>query len=172
MLNITKRNLQEIRTDAGEILQTDLFQEAAKTDHHYGYNIANHEIHVCLIALFIVALLSAIGIHFHVREMVRGIMCHDLGLVGRYNGKFHSGPDCAFRHPVESEKEAEKICTDLTPIETDVITKHMFPLSKTGIPSCRETWIVTIADKICAVTEGLHISRKDWVPAVAAPVGV
>ena len=149
MFNITKRSLHEIQADAGEILQTDLFQEAAKTDHHYGYTIANHEIHVCIIALLLVTILSFIGLHFHVKELVRGIMCHDLGLVGRYDGKFHSGHD-------------------LTPIETDVIVKHMFPLCKTGIPSYRETWIITIADKWCAVTEGLHLSRRNWIPAIVS----
>lgn len=163
VLNLTRKSLHEIQTDAGEILGTDLFQEAANTDHHYGYTIANHEIHVCIIALLIVAALTFLGIHFHVRELVRGIMCHDLGLVGRYDGRFHSGRDCAFRHPLESEKEAEKICSHLTPIETDVITKHMFPLCKTGIPSYRETWVITIADKWCAVTEGLHLSRRNWI---------
>ena len=163
VLNLTRKSLHEIQTDAGEILGTDLFQEAANTDHHYGYTIANHEIHVCIIALLIVAVLSFLGIHFHVRELVRGIMCHDLGLVGRYDGRFHSGRDCAFRHPLESEKEAEKICSYLTPIEADVITKHMFPLCKTGIPSYRETWVITIADKWCAVTEGLHHSRRSSI---------
>lgn len=163
VLNLTRKSLHEIQTDAGEILGTDLFQEAANTDHHYGYTIANHEIHVCIIALLIVAVLTFLGIHFHVRELVRGIMCHDLGLVGRYDGRFYSGRDCAFRHPLESEKEAEKICSHLTPIEADVITKHMFPLCKTGIPSYRETWVITIADKWCAVTEGLHLSRRNWI---------
>ena len=80
MLNLTRKSLHEIQTDAGEILGTDLFQEAANTDHHYGYTIANHEFHVCIIALLIVAVLSFLGIHFHVRELVRGIMCHDLGV--------------------------------------------------------------------------------------------
>ena len=163
VLNLTRKSLHEIQTDAGEILGTDLFQEAANTDHHYGYTIANHEIHVCIIALLIVAVLTFLGIHFHVRELVRGIMCHDLGLVGSYDWRFHSGRDCAFRHPLESEKEAEKICSHLTPIEADVITKHMFPLCKTGIPSYRETWVITIADKWCAVTEGLHLSRRNWI---------
>ena len=36
VLNLTRKSLHEIQTDAGEILGTDLFQEAANTDHHYG----------------------------------------------------------------------------------------------------------------------------------------
>jgi len=137
MLNITKRSLHEIQADGGKILQTDLFQEAARTDHHYGYTIANHEIHVCIIALLLVTILSFIGLHFHVKELVRGIMCHDL-----------------------------------TPIETDVIVKHMFPLCKTGIPFYRETWVITIADKWCAMTEGLHLSRKNWIAKVVSVPGL
>ena len=163
MTNLTRKNLALIQSDADDIFRSELFHKAEITKHHCGYTIANHEIHVCVTALLLVAALSAIGMHFHVCELVRGIMCHDLGLVGRYDGKFHSGPDCAFRHPVESEKEAKKLCKDLTPREADVIKKHMFPLSKTGIPSYRETWLITVADKWCAVTEGLHISRKNWV---------
>lgn len=167
MTNLTRKNLRLIRTDADDIFRSEPFHEAETTSHHCGYTIANHEIHVCIIALFLVTVLSAIGIHFRVCELVRGIMCHDLGLVGRYDGKFHSGPDCAFRHPKESKKEAEKICGSLTPREADVITKHMFPLSTTGIPSYKETWLITIADKWCAVTEGLHLSRKNWTKEIA-----
>ena len=41
---------------------------------------------------------------------------------------------------------------DLTPIERNIIARHMFPLVPIP-PACREAWIVCLADKACALGE-------------------
>ena len=41
---------------------------------------------------------------------------------------------------------------DLNKIEIDIIRKHMFPLNL-RIPRYRESFIVCLADKICAIRE-------------------
>ena len=44
---------------------------------------------------------------------------------------------------------------DLTPIEKDIIEKHMFPLN-IKLPKYRESYLVTIADKICSSYETIY----------------
>ncbi len=41
---------------------------------------------------------------------------------------------------------------DLTPIERNIIARHMFPLVPIP-PACREAWVVCLADKACALGE-------------------
>ena len=41
---------------------------------------------------------------------------------------------------------------DLTPIERNIIARHMFPLVPIP-PACREAWIVCLTDKACALGE-------------------
>ena len=41
---------------------------------------------------------------------------------------------------------------DLTDTERDIIKKHMFPLTVIP-PTCREGWIVCLADKYCSLYE-------------------
>lgn len=163
MSKLAIKNFNEMKNYTNQIMDSEIFQAATRTDHHFGYNIACHEIHVCIVAMFMAYMLSRIGIHFQMHSMIRGILCHDLGLVGRYEKKFYSGLDCALRHPVESVKIARNLLPDLDAIEEDIIVKHMFPMNVTGIPRYKETWIVTIADKWCAITEGLHLNRIDWI---------
>ena len=49
-------------------------------------------------------------------------------------------------------------------MERDVIRKHMFPLNP-ALPRYRETVIVTLADKVCAVQEFM-VSPKETVRTV------
>lgn len=44
---------------------------------------------------------------------------------------------------------------ELTPIEKDIIEKHMFPLN-IKLPKYRESYLVTIADKICSSYETIY----------------
>lgn len=68
--------------------------------------------------------------------------------------KFH-----AFRHPRIALNNALDIF-DLTPIEKDIILKHMWPLT-IKFPSYIESYIVTFVDKYCATHEVIKkIKRK------------
>ena len=50
---------------------------------------------------------------------------------------------------------------ELTEREKNIILRHMFPLTVVP-PACREAWIVCLADKICAVLETLHLSKRRY----------
>lgn len=56
-----------------------------------------------------------------------------------------------FRHPFFALARAEEDF-ELTPRERNIIVRHMFPLVPVP-PTCREAWIVCLADKWCALRE-------------------
>lgn len=37
--------------------------------------------------------------------------------------------------------------------------KHMWPLTISAVPMCREAWIVTMADKWCSLMETFHVHK-------------
>ena len=63
-----------------------------------------------------------------------------------------------FTHPSVAFKNASK-SFELSNIEKDIIIKHMFPLTPVP-PHFKESWIVTIADKICSIMEILHLKHR------------
>lgn len=85
--------------------------------------------------------------------LVRGAMLHDFYLYDwhtpdashRLHGFHH--PEWAARNAVRYFNAGEK--------EQQIIRSHMWPLTLTKIPRCREAWIVCLADKCSAVTETL-----------------
>ena len=56
-----------------------------------------------------------------------------------------------FRHPFTALRNAEADFS-LTARERNIIVRHMFPLVPIP-PTCREAWIVCLADKYCALRE-------------------
>ena len=84
------------------------------------------------------------------KSLIRGALLHDY-----FHYRWQDDPKKyrlhGFTHPKTALKNAEQDFR-LTPIERDIIKKHMFPL--TLRPPCyRESYLVSAADKICAVYE-------------------
>lgn len=63
-----------------------------------------------------------------------------------------------FYHPGRALKNAQQEY-QLTPRERDIIKKHMWPLTISAMPMCREAWIVTMADKWCSLMETFHVHK-------------
>ncbi len=82
--------------------------------------------------------------------MIRGALLHDYFLYDWHEkAKWHKWH--GFRHPYTAWKNA-KAEFQLNRRETNIILRHMFPLTPVP-PTCRESWLVCIADKICAMEE-------------------
>ena len=60
-----------------------------------------------------------------------------------------------FTHPAKALENAKKDLM-LNAIEKDIILRHMFPLTILP-PMKRESWIVTLSDKICSFMETFNI---------------
>ena len=86
------------------------------------------------------------------RSLIRGALLHDYFLYDWHikdkNHYLHG-----FRHARIALNNAEKDFL-LNPIEKDIIVRHMFPLN-IKLPKYKESVIVCIADKICALWEML-----------------
>jgi uncharacterized protein len=86
--------------------------------------------------------------------LIRGALLHDYFL---YDWHEHDPGHRlhGFRHPRRALRNAHEDFK-LTPIETNIILRHMFPLTPIP-PVYLESWIVCMADKFCALRESLHL---------------
>lgn len=95
----------------------------------------------------------------------RAAMLHDLFLYDwrdkrPFNGFLNMH---AFRHPKIALENAKMIC-ELSELEQDIIIKHMWPVTFFHIPKYKESFIVTIADKYCAIYETKeYMIRKKYI---------
>ena len=104
--------------------------------------------------------LGRAGISVDRASLLRGALLHDYFLYDWHD------PDPShrlhgFRHPFFALARAEEDF-ELTPRERNIIVRHMFPLVPVP-PTCREAWIVCLADKWCALRETVagRLRRKD-----------
>lgn len=106
------------------------------------------------------------GLRLKVDEesMLRGAVLHDY-----YLYDFHQVPIGAYQHGTTHALTALNNAMErfeLNEREKNIIYSHMWPLNLTHLPRCREAWIVTLADKICAFEEMIlhrhyHESSED-----------
>lgn len=128
-----------------------------KTKHfvqHGNTSVMKHCISVADMSLSMAQLLH---INVDKKSMVRGALLHDYFLYDWHEpSKWHSVH--GFRHPFIAFNNA-KHDFNLNNREKDIIIKHMFPLVPI-VPVCRESWIVTTADKLCSTRETMYTVRK------------
>ena len=106
--------------------------------------------HCVKVACFSLFLANKLHISVDVRALLRGALLHDYFLYDWHEKnaghRFHG-----FTHPATALKNAQQDFM-LTPVEKDIIARHMFPLCPIP-PRCREAWLVCVADKYCALLE-------------------
>ncbi|AEB06375.1 metal dependent phosphohydrolase [Coriobacterium glomerans PW2] len=117
---------------------------------HGSESVYAHVLSVALLSASIADRCRRIGIRIDRSSLIRGALLHDYFLYDWHD----PDPDHrlhGFRHPyIALERATEDF--DLTDCERDIIVHHMFPLVPLP-PTCREAWIVCIADKCCAIRE-------------------
>jgi len=105
------------------------------------------------------SLIVAIKLHLKVNyiDITTGALLHDYFLYD-----WHDKEKCqkwhGFKHPVIALKNATNKW-NLNDVEKDIITTHMFPLTLSKMPKYKESVLVCIIDKICALYE--TFARKD-----------
>lgn len=94
-------------------------------------------------------------------SVARAGMLHDLFLYDwrvRENGRkgLH-----AFTHPKTALENSKKLF-NLNEKECDIILKHMWPVTFFSFPKYKESFIITLVDKYCAIQESIkaYKSRK------------
>ena len=93
-----------------------------------------------------------------IKSIARGALMHDMFLYDWHipdkSHRLHG-----FYHPGFALANANRFF-ELNETEADIIRKHMWPLTVTRIPRCREAGIVCLVDKICSLSETVGFRYK------------
>ena len=122
-------------------------------------NIRHHHFVTCYEhSLFVAYVAYRLARHWNidVREAARAGLLHDLFLYDPKDKTQYEGNQC-FAHPVAALKNASRL-TELSDAEADAIVTHMWPLAK-KMPRYKVSYVVNVADKLCAVIEGVYLYR-------------
>lgn len=140
-------NLVLVHELGKEILASDNMKREKRFIQHANVSTYEHSIGVATMSLTLAAI-------FRVKvdkvSLVRGALLHDFFLYD-WHDKTAMPKAHAYLHPLIAFDNAKKEFK-LNAIEKNIIQAHMFPLSIV-MPKYRESWIVTMADKICAANE-------------------
>ncbi len=142
-----KQLMQMLCQYARDILDSEGMKLQAGFVQHGAVSTYQHSVSVALCSM---RLALRLGLEVDMRSMVRGALLHDYFLYDWHDPsrtpRFHG-----YTHPKTALLNAERdFC--LNNIERDIIKKHMFPLTPIP-PRYIESFIVMVADKICATRE-------------------
>ena len=148
-MKLTFKERKEFYSYTREIINSEKVQEMKKYIQHGKTNTYTHCMSVAVLSYWICRRLN---LKVNIRSLIIGALLHDF-----YLYDWHiKNPDRkglhGFTHPTASLKNADKYFS-LSPLERDIIQKHMWPLTITDFPKYRESFIVCIADKICSLKE-------------------
>lgn len=141
-----------VELHGGDILLSDGMQSEKQFMQHGTTSTFSHSLAVTVMCLRIAA---ALRLKTHERELVRGALLHDYCLYDWHEP--HKGLH-AFSHPKAALENARRDF-EVGKIEQNMILSHMWPLGK--LPRCRESFILCLADKLCAVRETFHRKKKE-----------
>ena len=118
---------------------------------HRGTTVYEHSIGVAYMSY---RLASFLPFSFREDALIKGALLHDYFLYD-WHVKDPSHKWHGFCHPKIAKEKAESDF-GLTKVEANIICRHMFPLTPIP-PRYKESFLVSIMDKICAVCEMLNI---------------
>ena len=96
--------------------------------------------------------------HSDKQSLIIGAFLHDYYLYDWHDPTSNEGLH-GFRHPVRALEKAQMQFV-LNQKEKNIIVSHMWPLTITRIPKCREAAIVCLSDKLCALYETVYKDKK------------
>ena len=128
------------------VLKTGHLNQLKAFKQHGRCSCYDHSVAVAKTALFLSMILP---FRFKQKQLVRGALLHDYFLYDWHNVKLEKLH--GFHHPHIACENAKRDF-DLTPVEENIIRRHMFPLTPIP-PRYKEAVLVTISDKICATRE-------------------
>ena len=138
---------EKIRYYGKDILDSKSIQIQKQCLQHGKRTVFEHSLAVALLCLTINEFLH---LKLNERRLIRGALLHDYFLYD-WHVKDKSHRLHGFRHPYFALENARKEY-ELDPVLEDMIVKHMFPLIPIP-PKYKESWVLCIADKICASKE-------------------
>ena len=141
-----------------DILDSEAYHQSDKYLQHNNVSTLEHTISVACMCIIIS---RALRIKSDEMSLVRGALLHDFFLYDWHSPKSTRPPHHPTHHGSYALSNASELFS-INPIEADMIKEHMFPVTIKP-PKHRETYILTIADKVCHSIEN--------IPAVGSESG-
>ncbi len=132
--------------------------EMQKTKEFIQHGRVSVFLHSIMVAKYSVMLAKALHIDCDLNSLARGAFLHDFFLYDWHDKNARGNGLHGFRHPERALENALHFC-NVNKKEMDIISKHMWPLTITKIPKCRESWLVCAVDKYCSVIETLRLAQ-------------
>ena len=136
----------------GDLLRHEKVREMHQYPHHRDVDTLYHSVCVSYLTYKICE-----KMHWHPKEATRAALLHDFYLYNWYTDKHDEWH--AVLHPKMACKNAEHYFGALTPRQEDMILCHMWPLHLAP-PHSREGFVLTFADKVCAVRDLIGTSKS------------
>ena len=158
MVDANNNLYREFLDVTDDLIDAPEFKRLSECRHHYGVSRMQHCINVAYYSFVVCRRLG-----FDYRAAARAGLLHDL-FYYEWNSETMSFRQHAYSHSKDALKNAESLI-ELTELERDIIKNHMWLCGKIR-PRYRETYIVSVADKICALWEacrGVRIKAADKV---------
>lgn len=153
MVNFDNNQYEEFLDIVSDLINTPEFLKLYDCTHHYGVSRGQHCINVAYYSFVLCKKLNLNYVAAARAGLLHDLFYYDwhdsgLGIVGH-----------AFKHSKIALQNAEKI-TELSDLERDIIKNHMWLCGRMW-PRHRESYIVSMADKVCAVWEvGYSFKQK------------
>lgn len=147
------RNIEKILKDKeylmiiADLINQEKVQEMKQYRQHHKINCFEH----CLFVSYNTYLICK-KYHLDYISAARAGMLHDLFLYDWRKRQNNRKGLHAFTHPKTAYENASKLF-ELNDKESDIILKHMWPVTFFSFPKYRESYILTLVDKYCAITE-------------------
>ena len=138
-----------------DILSNKEFQKTKEKVHH-GITRYDHLVRVAFHTFIITKLMK-----LNYVEATRAALLHDFFIDETENETKYNALQ---NHPKYALENAKKYY-DLTPLQEDIITSHMFPVTITP-PKYLESWIVDLVDDVAGIYEQYKSSSKAFKAAV------
>ena len=156
------RLAKELISRGRDILCADSIQPMKSSIQHGTTTVFAHCVSVAKHSLLMAHFLERrFGIKVDRDSLIRGALLHDYFLYDWHDKEVPGRKIHGFTHPGKAMKNAQRDF-ELNSREKDIIRKHMFPLTLIP-PRYRESLIVCIADKWCAVCETFKIDVSNYL---------
>ena len=155
------RLAKDLFTRGRNIILSPEGQEMKKFTQHGKTSVFEHCLAVAKFSLLYAYFIErTLKIEVDKDSLVRGALLHDYFLYD-WHIKGKAEGIHGFSHPRTALRNADRDF-ELNDIERDIIVKHMFPLTP-HLPSFRESVIVGLADKWCAIAETFRIDISSYL---------
>ena len=152
---MSEQSISEVRAILAPY-STEKHVEQMKTFMQHGsVSTWQHALNVAFASYTIAKVLVAIGIEIEIAPLIIGAFLHDFYLYDWHTGRRRKEGIHCFTHPLVARKNADQYF-DLNDKVLNIIESHMFPTTLRHPPKSKEAMIVCVADKYCAIREGLQ----------------